>query len=380
MDPDGDRLHYSATASDGNGPTVGLPGATIMGHATATVERGRVTVSMSGATVQITPVAAGTATIAVTATDTGGLSATHRISVTVNPQPNRTPDPGTIPPQTLTVGAGSVSVNVGPYFSDFSGNRMSYKIASANTGVATVSMSGTIVTITPVAAGATTITVSGTSRGNVTIEKAISVTVNPRVNRAPTAVGTIASQTVKMGGNAASVDVRGNFSDADGDTLTYTVSSSDKYKATASVSGSTVSITPVAAGSATITVTASDGSLTAIQTISVTVNPRVNRAPTAVGTISAQTVTVGGDAASVDVRGNFSDADNDTLTYTVSSSDKYKATVSVSGFNGDNYAGGGGQRDNHRDRCRYQQSNRDPDHLRNGQPPAEPCADRRGDH
>ena len=45
-----------------------------------------------------------------------------------------------------------------------------------------------------------------------------------------------------------SVDVSGNFSDADGDSLTYTASTSDKAKATVSVSSSTVSITPVASG------------------------------------------------------------------------------------------------------------------------------------
>ena len=59
-------------------------------------------------------------------------------------------------------------------------------------------------------------------------------------------------------------------------------------------------------------------------------NPPQNNAPTAVGTISNQNLTVGGTAASIDVSGNFSDADGDTLTYTASSSDTAKATVSVS--------------------------------------------------
>ena len=151
-----------------------------------------------------------------------------------------------------------------------------------------------------------------------------------------------------MGSSAATVDVSGNFSDADGDTLTYTASSSDGAKATASVSGSTVSITPVAAGSATITVTASDGSLTATQTISVTVNAQPNRAPTAVGSISGQTVTVGSSAATVDVSGNFSDADGDALTYTASSSDGAKGDSERVRFNREHHAGGSGERDHHR--------------------------------
>ena len=78
-------------------------------------------------------------------------------------------------------------------------------------------------------------------------------------NVAPTAVGTIAAQTVSAG-DSVTVDVAANFSDADaGDTLTYTAMSDMTSYATVSVSGSVVTITGVAAGSATITVTATDG-------------------------------------------------------------------------------------------------------------------------
>ena len=149
-------------------------------------------------------------------------------------------------------------------------------------------------------------------------------------NQAPTAVGTISAQTLKVGGTDAAVDVSSYFSDPDGDTLTYTVGSSDTTKATVSVSSATVTISAVAIGTATITVTATDpDGETAEQTISVTVNQQ-NRAPATVGTIPAQTLKVGGTDAAVDVSSYFSDPDGDTLTYTVASSDTTKATVSVS--------------------------------------------------
>ena len=80
----------------------------------------------------------------------------------------------------------------------------------------------------------------------------------------------------------------GNFSDADNDTLTYTVTSSDGTKVTASISGATVTLTPKAVGSSTVTVTASDSIGTATQTIAATVV--TNQGPTAVGSIPAQTV------------------------------------------------------------------------------------------
>ena len=78
-------------------------------------------------------------------------------------------------------------------------------------------------------------------------------------NNAPVAVGSIAAQTVTAG-QSVTVDVASNFSDADmDDTLTYRAMSNMTSYATVSVSGSMVSITGVAAGMATITVTAADG-------------------------------------------------------------------------------------------------------------------------
>ena len=69
------------------------------------------------------------------------------------------------------------------------------------------------------------------------------------------------------------VDVSGAFSDPDGDALRYEAASDASSVATASVSGSDVTVTGEAPGSATITVTATDpGGLSAIQTFEVTVD------------------------------------------------------------------------------------------------------------
>ncbi len=54
-------------------------------------------------------------------------------------------------------------------------------------------------------------------------------------------------------------------------------------------------------------------------------------APTAVGTIPAQALVVGGSAGTVDVAAYFSDADMDTLTYAATSGDTDVVTVGVSG-------------------------------------------------
>ena len=151
----------------------------------------------------------------------------------------------------------------------------------------------------------------------------------PPANRAPTAVGSIEAQTIPAG-ESVTVDVASNFSDPDGNTLSFSAASSDEAVATASVSGSSVTIGGVAAGEATVTVTASDpAGLTATQSIGVTVEA-VNQAPVAEGMIDDQTLLVGAEAT-VDVTASFSDPDDDELTYAATSSDTTVATVSAEG-------------------------------------------------
>lgn len=80
----------------------------------------------------------------------------------------------------------------------------------------------------------------------------------PPANRAPEARGSVPAQALNVGGDAATVDVSDNFSDPDGDALTYAVSSSADSVAAASVSGSVVTVRPVAPGTARIAVSARD--------------------------------------------------------------------------------------------------------------------------
>ena len=301
-DPDNDTLTYTVVSSDTT----------------------KATASMSGAVVKITAVAVGTATVTVRANDSNGGTATQTIAVTV---PNRAPTKvGTIADVTLTAGGSATDVDVSSNFSDPDGHTLTYTAVSSDTSKATVSVSGAVVKITPRASGTVTVTVTANDNNGGSVKQTITVRVS---NRAPTKVGTIDPVTLTTTGSAADVDVSGKFLDPDSDTLSYTAVSSDTTKATVSVSSSTVTITAVAAGSATVTVTASDGSLTATQTISVTVG-QSNRAPTAVGTISPVTLTTAGSSANVNVSSKFSDPDNDTLSYTAVSSDPSKATVSVS--------------------------------------------------
>ena len=78
-------------------------------------------------------------------------------------------------------------------------------------------------------------------------------------NRPPEAVGTLADQALTVGADAVQVDVAAAFRDPDRDALEYAAESSAEGVAAAAVDGSVVTVTPVGAGTAAVTVTASDG-------------------------------------------------------------------------------------------------------------------------
>ena len=297
-DPDDDPLTYTAVSSI---PTVART-------------------SVSGAAVTISAVGPGVTTVTITATDDDQATATQRLTVTVS-EPNRPPRRvGSIPAQSITVGA-SAMVVASSYFSDPDGDALTYTAASSARTVAVASVSGSIVTITAVTAGTATITVTARDPGGLTATQLAHVTVDQR-NRAPTPVGAIPAQSLNQG-SRATVNASRYFSDPDRDALTYTAASSSAVVARTSVSGSTVTIIGVTAGNATVTVTARDpGGLSATQTISVTViRPS---GPDLVVTLSRTSVTVTpGSSFSYDrtVRNQGSAASAETRIRTYASND-----------------------------------------------------------
>ena len=92
-------------------------------------------------------------------------------------------------------------------------------------------------------------------------------------NSAPRAVGTIGAVMMTVGDAPMMVNIATRFADADGDALSYDVSSSDMSVATASVDQQSkmVAVSAVGAGEATITVSAYDGVNTTAGTQSFTV-------------------------------------------------------------------------------------------------------------
>ena len=85
----------------------------------------------------------------------------------------------------------------------------------------------------------------------------MTTTVPSVANRSPMAVGVLADRRLPVDGTAV-MDVRTAFRDPDGDPLTYEATSSVPAVASVDVSGSTVTVRAVAAGTVTVTVMATD--------------------------------------------------------------------------------------------------------------------------
>ncbi|MYE93815.1 MAG: hypothetical protein F4075_11415, partial [Acidobacteria bacterium] len=301
-DPDGDNLAFEdPTTSDNRVATVGLDKNVLT----------------------INGVARGSATVGATVSDGNGGSTTTSgpVEVTRNEPPECNP----IPSQTLDPGE-SVKVDLADLCIDPEKEGLRYGDEdSKDESVATVSLDGSELTITGVARGSTEVSATATDPHDESATAAGSATVP---NSPPEQVGTIPGQSIDWG-ERGSVDVTSYFRDRDGDALKYTAVSSAPTIVSVGVSGSKVTYTGEAVGTATVTVTADDDNGgTAKQLFNVTVT---NRSPTC-DPIPRQTVDEGKSVA-VDLAKLCSDEDpDDRLRYSDAKSTKPTvATVSLNG-------------------------------------------------
>ena len=136
--------------------------------------------AVDGAAVTVTAVAAGEATVTVTATNEGG-KAEQSFVVTVQ-----------LPAVTLTLGGAARAIELADYFGD---EVTGYEVTVSPSGIVHVSRSGSQLTLTAVAVGSATVTVTATNAGG-SAEQSFAVTVVPP---APAAVGSIEAATLTEG-------------------------------------------------------------------------------------------------------------------------------------------------------------------------------------
>ena len=285
---------------------------------------GVVTVTTSNTQVNVLSIAnvTGRTTLTITATN-GSLSATTQVTVTVN----AVNGPTTSSTPTFIVLSSNLSFD-----EDFTGswtvatvsNATSITVNQSNLGVVTVTNSNTQVNVSriPNATGRTVLTISATN-GSFTATTQVTVTVNP-VNNTPTPTFTVSSSNFSIDEDFATSQLVASVSDA----TAITVSQSNPGVVTVTNTSSQVNVSSMlnANGRTILTITATNGTLSATTQVTVIVNA-VNDQPTL--TVSTTALTLDEDFGTVLIATTRTDVDNNTLTFTVVESTTGVVTVTV---------------------------------------------------
>ena len=185
---------------------------------------------------------------------------------------------GNIPDLTLYLDDAGTQVDMAQYFRDQDNEFLRFIPQSSNPMVVTATSVGRNVIFSVNGLGEIQDDHHRAGRGRSTAFGSFTVTVlDP--NDAPKAVGTIPPQTLRLEDPGLALSLGSYFTDADNDPLTYRAVSADKGVVTVEVTEAMVTLTAVAEGGGTVTVTATDpGGKSATQEILVTVLP-ANRPP-----------------------------------------------------------------------------------------------------
>ena len=227
-------------------------------------------------------------------------------------------------------------IDLSSVFNDADNDSLSYSASSTNSSLVSVSVSGSDLTLSFGADqfGTADVTVTADDGNGGTVSDTFLVTVNS-TNVAPTVVSPIADVTVDEDAADTVIDLSGVFADADNDSLSYSASSSNGSLVSVSVSGSnlTLSFGADQFGTADVTVTADDGNGGTVDDVfQVNVNGMPDD-PIVVSPLADVTVSQDASDQVIDLSNVFDDVDEDSLTYTASSSDNSLVSTSVSGSN-----------------------------------------------
>jgi len=262
----GTITHPTCSVPTGSVPLSGLPSS---GTWTVTMSPGSVTSSGSGTTTTITGVPAGSFTFTVT--NSSGCTSAPSSAAILNSQPltPSVPVVGTIVQPSCTIATGSVPLSGLPSSGTW--------ILTRSPGGVTTTGSGTTTTITGLAAGTYTFTVTNSSGCTSISTSGITINQQPVTPSAPV-TGTATQPTCSVA--TGSVPLTGLPSSG-----TWTVTRMPG-SVTSTGSGTTATISGIAAGTYTFTVTNASGCISAAST-GVTINeqPVTPVAPVAGSTI-----------------------------------------------------------------------------------------------
>ena len=125
----------------------------------------------------------GTDRFTYTIADPEGLTSTATVTMTVLPVNDAPEAVGVIPDQALEEGGAPVTVDVLRYFTDVDGDVLTYTAASSDETAATVTVSGSTLTLLPVVTGTAVVTVTAADVEGLTAEQRFGVAVGDRLVR-----------------------------------------------------------------------------------------------------------------------------------------------------------------------------------------------------
>ena len=245
--------------------------------------------------------AAGTYSVAITASDGFLTSAPRTVTITV--APNTAPTVNEIAARTVRAGEPVTFTATG---ADAESDTLTFAATGLPTG-ATFSAAGAFNWSPATPAG--TYTVSITASDGLLTSAARAVTITVRANTAPT-IAAVPNQTSRAG-QSLSFNVTSTDAESDPITLSATGLPPNASFSVAAGEGGGIFLWPSpVAGNYTVTLNASDGVLTTSRAVAITVT--ANTAPT-VNAIPAQSVRAG---AALTFTATGADAENDALTFT----------------------------------------------------------------
>ncbi|WP_433942999.1 S-layer homology domain-containing protein [Paenibacillus sp. SN-8-1] len=265
----------------------------------------------------------GTATITVAADDQAGKKSGTTFKVKVNAPPVSIG----IPDQNKEMGSGDVTLALNTLFSDPDNDPLSYEVSITDPTIATYTLTGDQLVLTPAKAGKSNVTVKASDGRGGSLSKTFELTVTAAPNQDPIVNQTLGNVMLTVGDNDDTVDLSSVFSDPDHDSLTYEAESSDTSVATVTVNGTQVNIHAVSSGIAHILLTANDSHG---GTVNTSFDAVINQPPTSVG-IPDQTKEISTGDIHLTLNSMFDDPDHDTLTYTAQVDDSTIATASING-------------------------------------------------
>ncbi len=317
------------TATDANGDAITLS----VSSSSRLVDAAISALSNGISTITLTAIenANGTATLNVQAS-ANGQSVSTDIIVTVAPIND---------PPTLSVSTNNISANfdfstitIHTTASDVEEGALTFSVQASSSGVVSVTTSANAIILNAMTgvSGQTTLTVRTTDTDGLSTLQTIVVNVLPPTNVPPVLI--VSTNRISVQEDfRASVIIRTTATDADGDTITLSVSSSSRLvDAAISVLSngiSTITLTAIenANGTTTLNVQASANGQSVSTDIIVMVAP-VNDTPTL--SVSTNNITTLGGFSPITINTTASDVDEGTLTFTVQTSNSGVLSVTTS--------------------------------------------------